>query len=292
MTRLAVIGTGKVGGEVAFLSAARNLADTLIIYDNVPALLRAQALDLLHTGLPIEVETGLKGMRDADICVFTAGTPRSPSVKTRADLLEANKAVAELCTRVLSKFQGILITVTNPMDINNFYLHKKTDLPADRCIGFGGQLDSARFALALKEHHMPCEGATVLGEHGEYQVPVFSRCNGAAHLDNRESILQKLRSASMEVISGKGGTVFGPAWHITSLIDAIVHDRRKVIPCSCILSGEYGIEGCSLGVPARIGKEGVLGIDEWKLDSWEQQKWENAGKFVQNLTNSLEFSPS
>lgn len=289
MTRLAVIGTGKVGGEVAFLSACLGLADSLTIYDNVPALLRAQALDLLHTGLPIEVDTEIKTVREADICVFTAGTPRNPSIKTRADLLEANKAVAELCTKVLTRFNGILITVTNPMDLNNYYLHKRADLPKEHCLGFGGQLDSARFGLALAKSGLKCEDAQVLGEHGEYQVPVFSRCNRSASDADRDSILAGLRNASMEVISGKGGTVFGPGWHIASLIDAVVNDRRKVLPCSCILSGEYGINDCSIGVPASIGSEGVLGIEEWDLDGWEREKMSEAGTFVRSMTRSLDL---
>ncbi len=177
MVRLAVMGVGRIGGEVAFLAAAQGLVDELVLYDQAGKLLRAQVLDIRHTGLPVTVTTDVRDIRDADICVFAAGSPRTPAVKTRADLLAVNLPATRKCARLLRGFSGLLITVTNPMDVNNFLLHHLTGIPRERCIGFGGQLDSARFTLALRQREL--EGtAYVLGEHGEYQVPVFSRLPG------------------------------------------------------------------------------------------------------------------
>ena len=177
MVRLAVVGVGRIGGEVAFLATALGLVDELVLYDTARNLLRAQVLDIRHTGLPVTITTGIRDIRDADICVFAAGSPRTPSVKTRADLLVVNLPVIRKCARLLCGFPGLLITVTNPVDVNNFLLHRLTGIPRERCIGFGGQLDSARFTLALRQRDL--EGtAYVLGEHGEYQVPVFSRLPG------------------------------------------------------------------------------------------------------------------
>jgi malate dehydrogenase len=151
-----------------------------------------------------------------------------------------------------------------------------------RCIGFGGQLDSARFACFLKEAGRSGP-AFVLGEHGEYQVPLFSKVGPEIGVPERETFLSRMRGASMEVIRGKGGTVFGPAYHIAMLVRAVLQDRREVFPCSCVLEGEYGLSGCSLGVPARIGREGILGIEEWDLDPWEEAKMAEAGAFVRDL---------
>jgi Malate/lactate dehydrogenases len=282
MTSLAILGVGKVGGETAFLSAALGLVDEIILHDAYEPIFRAQVLDLQHTGIDVTVSTDTAAMRHADIFVFAAGTPRTPDIKTRADLLDANIPVAKRCSELLQGFSGVVITVTNPMDANNYGLWKMMGVDRQRCIGFGGQLDSTRFARYLSEAGVSGP-AWVLGEHGEHQVPLFSKAGANLGLDEREAILSRMQGASMEVIRGKGGTVFGPAYHIAMLIRAVLEDRREVLSCSCVLDGEYGLSGCSLGVPARIGREGILGIEEWDLDAWESAKMAEAGAFVQSL---------
>jgi len=282
MARLAVMGVGRIGGEVAYLAASLGIVDELVLYDNAPGLLRAQVLDLQHTGLDISISTEKAGIRDADLCIFSAGLPRTPSVKTRADLLQANMPATRECASLLKEFSGVLITVTNPMDVNNFYLCKKTGLSRERCIGFGGQLDSARFGLALRERTI--EGFPyVLGEHGEHQVPVFSRLGIPVETVVREEILRELRDASMKVIKGKGGTVFGPALHLARLARMVLSDTGENTVCSAVLDGEYGLVKCSLGVPVKIGREGIREITEWELDPWEKAKMDEAGQFVAGL---------
>ena len=282
MARLAVIGVGRIGGEVAYLAASLGIVDELVLYDCAPDLLRAQVLDLEHTGLPIPISTDTRAIREADICIFSAGLPRNPSIKTRADLLEANLSATRDGIALLKGFSGILVTVTNPMDANNFVLCKKSGIGRERCIGFGGQLDSARFGLALRNR-----GITgfpfVLGEHGEHQVPLFSSLASRVENGQREEILAELRGASMEVIRGKGGTVFGPALHLVHLTRIILKDARELIACSAVLEGEYGLSGCSLGVPARVGRNGIRKIEEWDLDMWETAKMNGAGQFVKDL---------
>jgi malate dehydrogenase len=282
MARLAVIGVGRIGGEVAYLSASLGIVDELVLYDNAPDMLRAQVLDLEHTGLQIPISTDTRAIRDADICIFSAGMPRTPSIKTRADLLEANLSATRDGIALLKGFSGILVTVTNPMDANNFVLCEKSSIGRERCIGFGGQLDSARFGLALRNR-----GITgfpfVLGEHGEHQVPLFSSLASPVENGRREEILAELRGASMEVIRGKGGTVFGPALHLAQLTRIILKDARELIACSAVLEGEYGLSGCSLGVPARVGRNGIRKIEEWDLDAWETAKMNEAGQFVKDL---------
>jgi malate dehydrogenase len=282
MARLAVIGVGRIGGEVAYLAASLGIVDELVLYDSAPDLLHAQVLDLEHTGLPIPISTDSSSIREADICIFSAGLPRNPSIKTRADLLEANLSATRDGIALLKGFSGILVTVTNPMDANNFALCKKSGIGRERCIGFGGQLDSARFGLTLRNR-----GITgfpfVLGEHGEHQVPLFSSLSSRMENGQREEILAELRGASMEIIRGKGGTVFGPALHLAQLTRIILKDARELIACSAVLEGEYGLSGCSLGVPCRVGRNGILKIEEWDLDAWETAKMNEAGQFVKDL---------
>ncbi|HSA37608.1 MAG TPA: lactate dehydrogenase [Methanoregula sp.] len=283
MARLAIIGVGRIGGEVAYLASAMGIADELVLFDSAQDLLRAQVLDIRHTGLDLAISTDSNDLRDADVCIFSAGLPRNPSVKTRADLLEANLPATGDAATLLAGFSGILITVTNPMDVNNYYLCKKTGISRERCIGFGGQLDSARFGIALRDRSIS-GFSFVLGEHGEHQVPVFSRLGNDVGECQRDEILAELRNASMEVIKGKGGTVFGPALHLTQLVRMILMDTRELAVCSALLDGEYGISRCSLGVPVVIGKEGIRTIEEWQLDPWEKRKMDEAGRFVQELS--------
>ena len=286
MTRLAILGVGRIGGETAFLSTVRGLADELVLFDTAKPLLDAQVLDLAHTGIDIAIETDWRLVKDADICVFSAGIARHPGIRTRADLLSANLPVAKICIPILHGFSGVLITVTNPMDAINYYFCRSSGLDPRQCIGFGGELDRARFGLALQERGI---GGTpwILGEHGEHQVPLFSHLEEKVSEPVREEILAGLRTASMEVIKGKGGTVFGPARYLAELIRIISQDRKEWNSCSCILDGEYGFSRCSLGVPAYIGREGVLLIEEWDLDPWEEAHMEAAGNFVMGLCSTL-----
>ena len=149
------------------------------------------------------------------------------------------------------------------------------------------RLDSARFAIALRNRGLTVNGATVLGEHGDHQVPVFSRSSPGTSGPVREEILHELQNASMPVMQGKGGTVFGPAVHVVNLLRAVAEDQRVVLPVSLALEGEYGIDSCSLAVPAEIGKGGARRIEEWKLDPWEQRKMTEAGQYERALCAGL-----
>ncbi|MGB7993860.1 malate dehydrogenase [Methanoregula sp.] len=288
MARLAVMGVGRIGGEVASLAAVLGLVDELVLYDQNANLLKAQVLDIQHTGIPVSISTEESEILEADICIFAAGTPRTPAEKTRADLITANIPVIRKCAGLLDGFSGILVTVTNPMDVNNFLMSRLTGIPRERCIGFGGQLDSARFSLALQRRNMG-GNAVVLGEHGNFQVPVFSRLPQPVTEDIRDAILEELRGASMEVIKGKGGTVFGPAYHVATLIRLLLSDSQETIPCSAVLEGEYGIAECSLGVPVRVGRTGIREIVPWNLDRFEQAGMVQAGAFVRDLCRTVVF---
>ncbi|WP_319580416.1 lactate dehydrogenase [uncultured Methanospirillum sp.] len=286
MTSLAIFGAGTIGGGVANLLNARGLVSRLVIFDKNHDLQEAQRLDILHTGREIEISTDPEEMHTCDVVICTAGLPRNPTVKTRADLLHTNLPAAESCARYLKGFSGILIVVTNPMDIITWHLHTLTGIPKNRIIGFGGQLDTGRFFYELRLQGIAGPGI-VFGEHGEHQVPIFSRLETSVSELKREEILNTLRGSSMEIIKGKGATEFGPAWHISELVRIILSDARICIPCSCVLDGEYGITGCSLGVPAVIGREGICKIEEWTLDSWEQAHIQAAGAFVSGLCKGL-----
>ncbi len=287
MTSLAVVGTGKVGGEVAFLAAVMGIVDELIIHDIYSPLLHAQVLDLQHAMPYLDISTDLSRMRDADLCIFAAGSGRTPDIKTRADLIGTNLPIAAACTKHLENYSGILITVSNPVDILNYYLCRRLKLDPERCIGFGGQVDSARFQIQLLESGIDGDGY-VMGEHGEHQVPLFSQLPMQVAVQKREKILATLRGASMRIIEGKGATIFGPSAHIVDMVDMISENAGTVVTASALVDGEYGLSGCSIGVPIRIGNEGIECIEEWRLDDWETKKFEEAGAFIQALCAPLD----
>ena len=277
MTSLSVMGVGKIGGEVAYLASVLGIADEICLYDIDSALSHAQALDILHTGIDLSISTDPEDISGADIAIFSAGRARTPDIRTRADLLSVNLPAVDECAGFLEGYSGVLITITNPMDVNNYHLYRRCSLPRERCIGFGGQLDAARFGGYLKEYGIPGD-AWVLGEHGEHQVPLFSSLPEDVPEGIRNEILGKMRRSSMEVIRGKGGTVFGPAWNIAGLIRTVAEDAHAVLPVSCVMEGEYGVSGCSLGVPARIGRSGIEEIIEWDLDTWEKARFMEAAE--------------
>ncbi len=287
MTSLAVLGCGRIGGECAFAAAALGIVDELILTDIYEPLLRAQVLDLEHTPLEIPISTDRGRIRDADICIFAAGSPRNPSVQTRAELFDANLPVAETCERYFHGFTGTLIVVTNPMDVFCYYFSRVTGIPQGHVIGFGGQLDSRRFSRALSRRGIKGP-AYVMGEHGEHQVPLFSCLDTPVEPAVREEILTELRNASMEIISGKGGTAFGPALHIADLISMLTGTKKGTITCSLPLYGEYGIDGCAMAVPAAVSKNGAEIIEDWPLDAWEREHLDAAGTFLQSLCRRLD----
>jgi len=286
MTTLALYGVGAIGGGIAQIVNASSIVDTILMYDAVTPFLNAQKLDLMHAGRDTDISTDLNDFANSDICVFSAGTARNPNIKTRAELLQANIPVCREFISHMKGFDGILITVSNPLDALNYFFSKELGLDRSHIIGFGGQLDSARFTCALQNRGI-AEKGDVIGEHGERQVPVYSRLHATLTDQNREEILTELREASMKIIEGKGGTVFGPTTHVTDLIHAISTNQKIDITCSVAVNGEYGIENCSIGVPVTMNKNGVTAIHEWKLDASEQAQLHNAADFLQELCRNL-----
>ena len=279
MTKVAAFGMGRIGGEAAYISAVNGFADELVIYDIMPEFLHAQKLDIMHSR-DIPISTNISDMKDADYCIFSAGYSRSPNVKTRADLFDKNLPIAREAAELLKGFSGKLIVITNPMDVFTWYFAKHAGLDEGQVVGFGGLLDSRRFTVALSSMGIKEEGM-VLGEHGENQVPVFSNLSVDVPEAVREEVLLGLRGSSMPVIKGKGGTVFGPAYHIFNMMQKI--EKGEEFICSLPANGAYGIDGCSIGLPARVTRDGAKINENLKLDDWETAKLNAAAEFLKGL---------
>ena len=279
MTKVAAFGMGRIGGEAAYISAVTGFADELVIHDIMPEFLHAQKLYLMP-GADVPISTNIEDMKDADYCIFSAGYSRSPNVKTRADLFDKNLPIAREAAEQLKGFSGKLIVITNPMDVFTWYFAKHAGLDEGQVVGFGGLLDSRRFTVALNSMGIQEEGM-VLGEHGENQVPIFSKLSVDVPEAVREEVLLGLRGSSMPVIKGKGGTVFGPAYHIVSMMQKI--EKGEEFVCSLPANGAYGIDGCSIGLPARVTRDGAKINENLKLDDWESAKLSAAAEFLSGL---------
>ncbi|MBR5815210.1 MAG: lactate dehydrogenase, partial [Methanocorpusculaceae archaeon] len=272
-------GMGRIGGEAAYISAVNGFADELVLYDIMPEFLHAQKLDIMHAR-DVPISTNLSDMKDADYCIFSAGYSRSPNVKTRADLFDKNLPIAREAAELLKGFSGKLIVITNPMDVFTWYFAKHAGLDEGQVVGFGGLLDSRRFTVALSSMGIKEEGM-VLGEHGENQVPLFSNLSVDVPEAVREEVLLGLRGSSMPVIKGKGGTVFGPAYHIVNMMQKI--ERGEEFICSLPANGAYGIDGCSIGLPAKVTRNGAKINENLQLDDWEAGKLNAAAEFLTGL---------
>jgi malate dehydrogenase len=178
----------------------------------------------------------------------------------------------------------VSITTSNPVDLLNRHLYEAGDRPREQVIGFGGRLDSARFRYVLSERFdVPVKNveATILGEHGDAQVPVFSkvRVDGADPefaADEREEILGDLQESAMDVIERKGATQWGPATGVAHMVEAVLGDTGEVLPGSVKLAGEFGHEDTAFGVPVKLGSDGVEDVIEWELDDYEADLMDEA----------------
>ena len=222
---------------------------------------------------------------ESDVVVITAGIPRQPG-QTRIDLAGDNAPIMEDIGSSLAEHNDDFVSVTtsNPVDLLNRHLYETGDRDRHEVIGFGGRLDSARFRYVLsRRFDTPVQNVegTILGEHGDAQVPVFSKvrvdgCDPTFSADEKEAILGDLQESAMDVISRKGATEWGPATGVAHMVEAVVRDTGEVLPGSLVLDGEYGYEDTAFGVPVKLGSNGIEEVVEWELDDYETDLMDEA----------------
>ncbi|WP_435155938.1 malate dehydrogenase [Haladaptatus sp. DFWS20] len=288
MAKVSVVGAaGTVGAAAGYNIALRGIADELVFVD-IPDMedkTVGQAADVNH-GAAYDSNTVVRqgsyeDTADSDVVVITAGIPRQPG-QTRIDLAGDNAPIMDDIGSSLAEYNDDFVTITtsNPVDLLNRHLYEVGDRARDKVIGFGGRLDSARFRYVLSQRFdAPVQNveATILGEHGDAQVPAFSkvRINGADPEfsdDEKEEILGELKTSAMNVIEKKGATQWGPATGVGHMVEAVLRDTGEVLPASVKLDGEYGHDDVALGVPVKLGKNGVEEVVEWDLTEFEREQ--------------------
>jgi malate dehydrogenase len=303
--KVTVVGAGNVGATTAQRLSERDYADVVLV-DIVEGLPQGKALDLNQSGPVVGYEpnvTGSNGYDESggsDIVVITSGLPRQPGM-SRDDLLAKNKEIVGDVARQVAERSpdAIVIVVTNPLDAMCHVAFDTTEFPRQRVIGMAGILDSARFRTFLAwELGVSVRDVTgfVLGGHGDTMVPVVSYTSVAGVpvtqkiADERlEEIVQRTRDGGAEVVKllQKGSAFYAPAAAVAEMVDAIVFDQKRVLPCAALCQGEYGIDGLFVGVPVRLGAEGIEEIVEIELEEKEQSELKKSADAVKELVEAL-----
>ena len=304
-TKITVVGAGNVGATTAQRLAERDYADVVIV-DIVEGMPQGKALDINQSGPVVGYEPNVVGSNGyeesagSEIVVITSGFPRQPGM-SRDDLLAKNKEiVGEVSAQVAERSpDAIVIVVTNPFDAMCHVAYDALSFPRERVIGMAGVLDSARFRTFLAwELGVSARDVTgfVLGGHGDSMVPVVSYSNVAgvpvAQLisDQRlEEIVQRTRDGGAEVVKllQKGSAFYAPSAAVVEMIDSLVHDQKRVLPCAALCQGEYGFDGLFVGVPVRLGAGGVEEIVQIELNDGERQALSDSAGTVRELVQAL-----
>ena len=303
--KITVVGAGNVGATTAQRLAERDYADVVLV-DIVEGMPQGKCLDLNQAGPVVGYEANLTGTNGyeetsgSDIVVITSGFPRQPGM-SRDDLLAKNKEIVGGVAKQVAERSpdAIVIVVTNPLDAMCHVALDVTQFPRQRVIGMAGVLDSARFRTFLAwELGVSVRDVTgfVLGGHGDTMVPVVSYSNVAGVpirqkiSDGRiEEIVQRTRDGGAEVVKllQKGSAFYAPAAAVAEMCDSIVFDQKRVLPCAALCQGEFGIEGLFVGVPVRLGKEGVEEIVEIDLEDDEKQQLQESAGAVKELVDAM-----
>lgn len=296
--KISIIGAGNVGGLTAMRLAEADFADILLI-DIAKGIADGKALDMEDAGFVLKRNYRIQGTGDitkinhSDIVIVTAGLARKPGM-TREDLLNKNAGVLkDVCTAIKELCnKAILITVTNPLDVMTYLALKITGFSPKRVLGMGASLDAARFANQIgKELNIPGTqiDACVIGSHGEGMLPLprFSTVKGVGldelfDDDKIRLLTEKTLGRGLQIVSllGSGSAYFAPSQAIAALVRAIVKDEKRVIGVSAHLNGEYGVKDICIGVPCRIGREGIEKIIELDLDKEEKEIFLNSADSV------------
>ncbi len=308
--KIGVIGAGMVGATTAQKLAERGYAD-IVLTDIVEGMPSGKALDLEEAGPVVGYDSHVLGvttagagdyeaLKGADIVLVTSGVPRKPGM-SRDDLLGTNAKIIKGVTEAIAKYAPncILLLMTNPLDAMCHVAMQATGFPRERLIGQAGVLDSARFRTFIaRELKVSVESvhAFVLGGHGDEMVPLprYSTVAGVPITvllpqDRIDAIVQRTRQGGAEIVNllKTGSAFYAPAAAFAQMVDAIVYDKKQILPCSVYLKGEYGVKDLFVGVPIKLGANGMEGVFEIKLSQAEQEALNKSAGAVKELVDLL-----
>ena len=304
--KITVVGAGNVGGTTAQRLAERNVYDVVLV-DIIPGVPQGKALDITQAGPVCGYSTRVVGTNGYDetagssIAVITSGIPRKPGM-SRDELLATNaKIVQSVVKELISRSPGcILILVTNPLDAMVHVARKVSGLPKSKVLGMAGVLDSARMrAFIAEELHVAGSDveAMVLGGHGDTMVPLprYTMVKGRSVSDlltkeRLEAIVKRTRDGGAEIVGllKTGSAFYAPSASAVDMVDAIMNDQKRVLPCAVLCEGEYGLQDVIVGVPVTLGRGGAEEIVQYELTVAERAALETSAKAVRELCATVD----
>ena len=307
MSKVTVVGAGAVGATCANVLALREVASEVVLLDIKEGLSEGKMLDMFQASATTDFKTKLVGVTNdykqtagSDVVVVTSGIPRKPGM-TREELIGTNAKIVKSVVENVIRYspRAIFVIVSNPMDTMTYLTMKATGLPKNRVIGMGGALDSSRFRCYLSKasgaNIHDIEGM-VIGGHGDTtMIPLTSKATIKGVPASQMLSKKKLEKVAADTMVG-GATLTGllgtSAWYApgaaaSSVVESILKDQKRIIPCSCYLEGEYGQSDIFIGVPAVIGKKGIEKIVKIDLTKEEQKKFEASADAVRKVNNVL-----
>jgi malate dehydrogenase len=305
VSKVTVVGAGNVGATVAQYIAEKDLADVTLV-DVVEGLPQGKSLDMLQVSpvhyhdRKIEGSNSYEATKDSDIVVITAGVARKPGM-TRDDLLKINaNIVREVATNAIKYSpNAIFIVVSNPLDVMTYLTWKTTKLPHNKVIGMAGVLDSARFQTFIAmETGFSVEDvrAMVLGGHGDLMVPLtrFATVNGIpisefVSKDKIDALVARTRDGGAEIVKHlkTGSAYYAPGASVVQMVEAILKDKNRLIPCAVLADGHYGLKDVYIGLPCVLGKEGLKQIVDIKLNDEEAAELKKSAESIRENIDKM-----
>ena len=307
--KIALIGSGQIGGTLAHLLGLKELGD-IVLFDIADGIPKGKALDIAESSPISTFDTNIIGtssyenIKDSDVCIVTAGVPRKPGM-SRDDLLSINLRVMKSVGDGIKKYapNSFVICITNPLDAMVWALQKYSGLPPENVVGMAGVLDSGRFSYFLAEEFnvsVKDVQTFVLGGHGDTMVPLvrYSTVGGIPIPDlvkmgwssqkKIDQIVQRTRDGGAEIVAllKTGSAFYAPAASATNMAESYLRDQKRIIPCAANLSGEYGFKDIYVGVPTIIGNKGVEKIIEINLNETEKLNFSKSIDSVKNLIDA------
>jgi malate dehydrogenase len=303
--KVSIVGAGQVGSTAALWIAAKELADVVLVdaVEGIPqgkALDLAQALPIAKSGVQITGTNDYTDTANSDIVILTAGLPRKASM-SRNDLLRANfKIISDVVGKAVAYSpESILIVVSTPLDAMVQAAYRLSGFNRERVLGMASVLDAGRLrSFIAAELNVSVEdvSALIIGGHGDTMIPLI-RCTTVAGIpitellpqERIDSLVQRVRDSSVEIVKHlkTGSTCYAPAAAAVEMAEVILKDKKKILPCTAYLQGEYGIDGCCVGVPCKLGAAGLEKVQEIKLTGQEHAALMKSAAAVKELCDII-----
>ncbi len=312
--KIAIIGAGNIGGIVALLAIQRNLGE-IVLFDVLDGKAKGKALDLMQMATLLDRKSvsiyGTSSYTDiinADICVITAGVPRASEKESREELLQINLATIRQVACGVREYapNAFCIIATNPVNVMSYIFYKLSKISKNLVVGMAGILDSARFRTFLSEELRVSArdiSTIVLGDHNKNMIPLinFSSVAGVSLMElismgflkkeKLDKIIERVRNGGEEImnLTGNCSAFYAPALSIVEMMESYIDDKKRVLPCSAYLNGEYSLSDMFLGVPVIIGNKGIEQILEIQLEPDERIKLINSSGSMRETISKIKL---